>query len=271
MNHKGCLGVCSWSLQPEGPEELIACLKEIGINNVQLALGPLIYEKAWAGGVEKLKDAGLSIVSGMFGTKDEDYTSLETIRKTGGIVPDETWDYNWNHILKVIPMARAAGVKLVSFHAGFLPETEEDPTYEKLVNRLTQIAAAFGEEGVDLAFETGQEDADTLKGFLDKLAAPNVGVNFDPANMILYGKGDPVTAVHVLKPYLKQIHIKDALPAKEADQWGEEVVVGTGDVRWREFFDAIEEFQGYRCIEREAGNQRVRDIKTAAEYCSELL
>ena len=262
------LAVCSWSLQPATPAELIGQLSEIGINKVQLALCPLVTDPAWADAGGQLSVAGIEIVSGMFGTKGEDYSTLETIKATGGIVPDETWDDNWAHIRKVIPVAVSLGVKFVTFHAGFLPEDTADPSYAKLTGRLSQIAEAFAAWGLELGLETGQEDAETLKGFLDRLAAPNLGVNFDPANMILYGKGEPVSAVRVLMPYVKQVHIKDAIPTETPGEWGAETVVGTGAVDWPAFLGALAEggMSGGLAIEREGGDQRVADIKTAAEF-----
>ena len=208
------------------------------------------------------------IVSGMFGTVGEDYSTLATIRRTGGVVPDATWDTNWAAIRKLVPVATALGVRLVSFHAGFLPEDAADPAYDKLVTRLSRIADLFGEAVIDLAFETGQEDCRTLRGFLDRLNKSNVGANFDPANMILYGKGDPVESVKALAGYVKSVHVKDALPAAKPGQWGKEVAVGTGAVDWPNFFAALNagKFTGYLCIEREAGEQRIADITTAKNF-----
>ena len=262
------LAVCSWSLQPATPAELIAQLNEIGINKIQLALGPLVNDPVWAEAGAQLAEAGMEIVTGMFGTKGDDYSTLESIKITGGIVPDDTWEDNWAHIRKVIPMAVSLGVKFVTFHAGFLPEDPADPSYDKLSGRLSRIAEAFAAAGVDLGLETGQEDAETLKGFLERLAAPNVGVNFDPANMILYGKGEPVAAVETLMPFVRQVHIKDAIPTETPGQWGTEVVVGTGAVNWPAFLGALGRggFDGHMAIEREIGDQRAADIATAAQF-----
>ena len=262
------LAVCSWSLHPADPAELIRQMQQLEMDKIQLGLDPLRAEEEWAGAGAQLAEAGLKVVSGMFGCEGEDYSTLESIRRTGGIVPDETWATNWQNIQKTVPIAQSLGLKLVSFHAGFLPEERSDPAYGKLVDRLTQIAGAFAAEGIDLAFETGQEDAATLKGFLDRLALPNLGVNFDPANMILYAKGDPVESVKILMGYLKQVHVKDAVKTATPGEWGQEVVVGTGEVDWEAFFAALEAggFTGCLAIEREAGDDRVADIKAAKDF-----
>ncbi|RPH46743.1 MAG: sugar phosphate isomerase/epimerase, partial [Planctomycetota bacterium] len=126
--------------------------------------------------------------------------------------------------------------------------------------------------GIALGLETGQETAATLAACLRKLGHEGVGVNLDPANMILYDKGDPVAAIGTLGPWLKQCHLKDAARTTVPGQWGEEVVLGTGQVDWKAFFEALKAagFAGNLCIEREAGKQRVADIRTAREYVEHL-
>ena len=262
------LGVCSWSLQPSSPDDLVEKIDRLEIWKVQLALIEPAIDPGWADVGQILADAGVEIVSGMFTCIGEDYSTLDAIRITGGIVPDETWEGNWRNITVVADLASAMGISLVSFHAGFLPESPDDATYDKLTDRIRMIARAFSDRGIDLALETGQEDAGTLKRFLDLLGEPNVGVNFDPANMILYGKGGPVSAVKTLMGYLRQMHIKDALPTDTPGAWGSEVVVGTGSVDWRAFLDALDEggFDGAMCIEREAGDDRGGDIAAARDF-----
>jgi sugar phosphate isomerase/epimerase len=95
-----------------------------------------------------------------------------------------------------------------------------------------------------------------------------VGVNFDPANMILYDKGDPIDALKTLAPYLKQCHIKDANRTTQPGEWGEEVQTGTGQVDWKAFLSALDGlgYDGVFAIEREAGEQRVEDILAAKKY-----
>src|SRR6185369_4817941 len=120
VNLQNRLAVCSWSLQPSTPQDLIAKLQETGVRGVQLALDPLRDEPAvWGKSPELLQQAGISIVSGMFGCVGEDYSTLETIRLTGGIAPDLTWAQNWKNIQATADLAKNLGLKLVTFHAGF--------------------------------------------------------------------------------------------------------------------------------------------------------
>jgi L-ribulose-5-phosphate 3-epimerase len=262
------LAVCSWSLQPSGPQDLISKLQAAGVTRVQLALDPLREEpRIWGLTPELLPAAGITIVSGMFGCVGEDYSTLDSIRVTGGITPDATWAQNWRNIQATADLAQKIGLKLVTFHAGFLPHDDQDPNYAKLKQRLFQISELFQARRMTLGLETGQETADVLFEFLHKLARPNLGVNFDPANMILYDKGDPIAALRKLGHWVRQVHIKDARRTKVPGTWGEEVVVGTGEVDWPAFFAVLKEigFQGDLCIEREGGVQRVADIVAARE------
>lgn len=270
---KNRLAVCSWSLQSASPAELFTHLAALGLRRVQCALDPILERPdVWGNFGESCKQEGVTLVSGMFGAVGEDYSTLETIRLTGGLVPDATWEKNWTHIQATARLADELGMRLVSFHAGFLPHEESEPDFHKLKERLQQVAEAFAARNIELALETGQETAETLCSFLEKLDCPNVGANFDPANMILYGKGDPIEAMRVLGPWIRQVHIKDAKATLKSGTWGEEVVVGTGDVDWKTFFSTLEAlgFQGNCCIEREAGSQRMEDIASAKSLVDSL-
>ena len=180
--------------------------------------------------------------------------------------PDATWPATRARAAEVAALAGARGISLVTFHAGFIPH-EPGAEREKLFGRLREIARLFAAQHARIAFETGQESAETLAHALDALGDPTIGVNFDPANMILYGMGDPVTAVRTLAPRIAQVHIKDALPTKVAGTWGSEVRAGTGAVDWTEFFAALSHVPATirLAIEREAGDNRVGDIRAAVE------
>jgi len=266
------LAVCSWSLQPADPCDLISKLEATGIARVQLALDPLREKPAvWGEAATLLRQSGMSVVSGMFGCVGEDYSTLESIRASGGIAPDQTWEQNWKNIQVTAALAKELGLKLVTFHAGFLPHVEADPAFAKMLWRLSEVAEIFRVAGVDVGLETGQETASALLQLLQKLSRPNVGVNFDPANMILYDKGNPIEALRMLGPWIRQVHIKDAIRTKTRGTWGQEVQVGTGEVDWRGFFAGLREvnFSGHLVIEREAGEQRVADVRKANEIVQE--
>ena len=259
------IAVCSWSLQAESPAQLVERVRATGASAVQLALTPLVEKPdVWGDCVAALTAADIEIVSGMLETVGEDYSTLETIRVTGGVVPDATWHATRARAVEVAKVAGRHGIRLVTFHAGFIPH-EAGAERDGLFARLREIAAIFRAEGARIAFETGQESAETLAHALDALGDDSIGVNFDPANMILYGMGDPVAAVRALAPRIAQVHIKDALPTKTAGTWGSEVRVGTGAVDWKAFLAAIERVPATirLAVEREAGDDRVGDIRAA--------
>src|SRR5262249_23578035 len=141
MSASSNLAVCSWSLRPTDPQNLIKQLGEIGLTRLQIALDPLRENPAvWNSLPELCAKNGITFVSGMIGTVGEDYTTLESIKRTGGVVPDSTWDQNWRNMQAVVPIAKKLGLKLITFHAGFLPHDTKDPNFMELLARIVQIA-----------------------------------------------------------------------------------------------------------------------------------
>src|SRR5437773_7202353 len=154
------LGVCSWSLQPATPQELVDKLLATGMRRVQLALDPLRKApEVWGQTAALFQQNRITIMSGMFGCVGEDYSTLETIRATGGIAPDATWKQNWKNIMATAVLAKALGLKLITFHAGFLPHEESDSDFAKLSARLGQVADLFHAQNTMVGLETGQETA----------------------------------------------------------------------------------------------------------------
>lgn len=260
------IGVCSWSLQATGPRNLAEKVNALGLKKVQLGLTPHRDDPgAWDGVQETLAESGIRIVSGMYSTVGEDYTTPETIRRTGGVVPDEHWQENLRLAQATASSAKEMGLKYVNAHAGFLPHDTASPDFDKLCRRVLALAEVFGACGVTLLLETGQETAQSLLLFLDEMkkrGAENIAVNFDPANMILYDMDNPIEALCLLVPYVRQVHVKDAKRTAVRGQWGEEVVVGTGEVDWVAFVRILAEagFDGGYIFEREAGADRLGDI-----------
>jgi sugar phosphate isomerase/epimerase len=268
------VGVCSWSLRVGSVADLVGRVRETGLGAVQLALDPVrIGEMGLEDVGRGLDRADITVLSGMIGMEGEDYTTLESIRRTGGVVPDATWPVNLARTTESARIAGALGIRLVTFHAGFVPHDNRDPRHAVLLDRLRRMADTFAEAGVRLALETGQETAPTMLGLVRALEAHDIGVNFDPANMILYGMGDPIAALGTLAPYVRQVHIKDAIAASEAGQWGMEVPVGEGDVDWGAFFNTLEahRIRPNLVIEREAGERRVEDVLSAIDFVKGVL
>jgi L-ribulose-5-phosphate 3-epimerase len=272
--------VCSWSLRPSGPEELVSLLRELKVMRVQLALVPCVEDaSSWGEACGLLRDSGIDIVSGMLATVGEDYSTLESIARTGGVRSDRWWNANLDRAIRVAEFAAAHRIALVTFHAGFIPHERGDPARAVMLDRLRTVIDIFAQRGVDVAFETGQESAGTLSQALADLDRPRAGVNFDPANMILYGMGDPVAAVRTLAQRIRQVHIKDAVATDVPGTWGREVRAGDGQVQWREFLEAVREANVSAgrdredidlVIEREAGAARAGDVAHARDLLASL-
>jgi sugar phosphate isomerase/epimerase len=212
--------------------------------------------------LDRFERDGITLLSGMMAMDGEDYSTLASIRATGGIVPDATWPANLAAAGDNARIASELGLGLVTFHAGFVPESATNAR-AVVVDRVRSIAGVFAAHGIRVALETGQESAGTMLAFLDTL--DDVSVNFDPANMILYGMGDPVQALKRLAPHVAQVHVKDAVASAEPGRWGTELPVGAGDIDWASFFAAVRTLPQSPAlvVEREAGGDRIADVQTA--------
>lgn len=267
------VGVCSWSFQ-EPIAQVDARMKAMGVKGIHLALGPFLAPDERHGAAEGQETLALVrqrvasgdwvLMSTMIGFPQEDYSTLETIRKTGGIVPDAEWPRNRELVRRAAKLTKELGAPYLTLHAGFLDE--RDPkAYATFVERVTWMRDECARNGVTLLLESGQETAEDLAAFMEDV--PGVGINFDPANMILYGKGDPTAALATLMPWIRQIHVKDAIPAAKPGEWGIETPWGEGKVGGRAFVAALG-FLGYDgnfLIEREGGDRRAEDIALAVQ------
>jgi sugar phosphate isomerase/epimerase len=270
------VGVCSWSLQVKSVPELRRLLDRLGVNVVQIACGDP-HHADWEEGdrlPEAARAAGFELTGAMLGFPGEDYTTPQTIQRTGGFGNPATRPERLDRFRWALDRTRALGLSDLMLHAGFLPEPA-DPDRPAFLDTLRQVSALAAENGVILAFETGQETADLLRRTLDELRCANLKVNFDPANMLLYDKGDPLKAVAVLGPDIRSVHVKDANRPTLPGQWGEEVPLGQGQVNIKAFLQALRQagYRGPLCIEREVGNQeeRLRDLAHGIRHVRECL
>ena len=136
-------------------------------------------------------------------------------------------------------------MSLVTFHAGFLPHDQSSAAFVKTVARLETVAEILAAKKITLGLETGQETAADLVALLQTLKSDNVGVNFDPANMVLYGSGEPGDAIRILGRHIRHVHVKDAMLSDQPRmKWGAEVAFGTGQIRPRRFLDALDVGRG---------------------------
>jgi sugar phosphate isomerase/epimerase len=270
------IGVCSWSLQVTSVPELKGFMDRLGLDVVQIACGDP-HHAAWDEGdamPAAALTAGFRMSGTMLGFPGEDYTTPAHIQKTGGFGDPDTRPERLERFKWALQRTKELGLADMMLHAGFLPEPgalDRKPFLDTLA-KVGQLAA---EQGITVAFETGQETADLLKLTLDELKAPNLRVNFDPANMLLYDKGDPIRAVEMLGPYIRSVHVKDANRTKVPGAWGEEVPLGQGQANIKLFVKTLKKvgYRGPLCIEREVGDQKQRfeDIAHGIRYLRECL
>jgi sugar phosphate isomerase/epimerase len=222
---------------------------------------------------EAARAAGFQITGAMLGFPGEDYTTPHTIQKTGGfgdpaLRPQRLERFQW-----ALDRTRALGLSHLMMHAGFIPDPGE-PDRKPFLDTLARISDLARAKGVTVGFETGQETADLLRLTLDELKCPNLKVNFDPANMLLYDKGDPLRAVEILGPDIASVHVKDANRPQAPGTWGEEVPLGQGQVNIRKFVETLKKvgYRGPLCIEREVGTQqqRMADVAHGIGYLEPL-
>jgi sugar phosphate isomerase/epimerase len=210
----------------------------------------------------------------MLGFPGEDYTTPKTIEHSGGFGNPATRPERLERFKWALDRTKALGLADIMLHAGFLREPNH-PDRKPFLDTLAKVSQLAKEKNITVAFETGQETADLLRRTLDDLKCPNLKINFDPANVILYDMGDPLRAVEILGPDIRSVHVKDANRTKEEGTWGEEVPLGQGQVNIKKFVDTLKKvgYKGPLCIEREVGDQkqRIADIAHGIRVLKECL
>ncbi|MEE8452812.1 MAG: sugar phosphate isomerase/epimerase family protein [Thermoguttaceae bacterium] len=202
----------------------------------------------------RLKELGITITVVFGGFEGESYADIPTCQKTVGLVPPETRVARTQEMKEIADFAKLLGVDTVGLHIGFVPHDTTDPMFGEVVDVAREVCDHCKQNGQRLHLETGQESADALLQFLAAVDRDNLGVNFDPANMILYGSGEPIEALKKIGPHVASVHCKDAKwAANPGDEWGAEVPLGEGDVGMETFLRTLDElgYDGPLTIERE--------------------
>ena len=270
------IGVCSWSLQVTSVPELKGFMDRLGIDVVQIACGDP-HHASWDEGdamPAAAKAAGFRMSGAMLGFPGEDYTSPATIEKTGGFGdpatrPERLARFEWG-----LARTKELGLSDIMLHAGFIPAVGE-PARKPFLDTLAKVSDLAKRAGITVAFETGQESASLLRTTLDDLKCPNLKVNFDPANMLLYNMDDPLKVLDLLAPDIRSVHMKDANRPPQSGVWGEEVPLGRGQTNTKAFVKALKRvgYRGPLCIEREVGTQeeRFQDIEHGVRFLRDCL
>ena len=193
---------------------------------------------------------------------------------TLGLVPPEYRTMRIKNLCEGADFAHKLGVKNVVTHMGFIPENPNDPQFAPFCVAVRQVAEHLKKNGQYLLFETGQETPVTMLRCFEKVGMDNLGVNLDTANVILYGKANPVDALDVFGKYVMNIHAKDGLYPTNGHDLGSEVRIGNGKVDFKALFKKLHElgYDSYVTIEREIeGEQQISDIRHAKKYLGDII
>jgi len=193
---------------------------------------------------------------------------------TIGVVPPGTRAARMDALRQVSDFAKLLGVGQVQTHCGFIPEDPGDAFYEGTVEAIRTVAQHCGGNGQHFLMETGQETPTAMSRVIHDVALPNLGVGLDTANLILYGKANPVDAVDILGPHVLSVHAKDGRWPTDPSQLGEEVLIGKGLVDFKPVFTKLHRlgYTGAITIEREtSGPQQVEDVRQEKAYLERVL
>lgn len=258
------IGVFIHSTGIEDPFESLKKIGEWGFRCTQMGVVPPDFytdenaEKILAG----MCETGVESVGFFVGFPGESYASMDDVAATVGFVFPEKLAERMEIMRASIEFASKCRQPGVLVHMGFLPHDTTDPIYKQMYDAIAQCADWCAEKRMFIGLETGQEQADLLAAFLESLGRNNVYINFDPANLILYGKDKPVEAFRRIGNHVISCHAKDGVWPTQEGQLGCEVPLGQGQVNIPEFVQALKDmrFKGPIVIEREAGDEREKDI-----------
>ncbi len=220
-----------------------------------------------------IADAGIEVFTVFVGFEGESYADIPTVKKTVGFLEPSTREARLKRTFKTVDLAKLLGAKYLGTHIGFVPHNERDLQYDAMVEIVRKIADYCARVGMGVSLETGQEPADVLVKFIKNVNKKNLTVNFDPANMILYGSGDPHEALAKLKKWVVSVHMKDGVGPTAKDQLGTEKPLGEGSVNITKFVNTLKSFgfEGPLVIEREiTGPEQIKDVTAAIALVEKL-
>lgn len=250
------------------PDEIVESVAAFGVSCGQLGvhgaadLAPDAAEQ-WRAALDRSE---LEIVTAFLSFEGESYASIPICAQTVGYVPPATRREREQRTYAVSDFARSLGIPGVAAHIGCLPEDPRGAEHRAVLELVRRVCDHCARNGQSFALETGQEPAAALLEFLHAVDRPNLGVNFDPANMILYGSGEPMEALRTLGEHVLTVHCKDGAWPETQGEWGRETPLGDGDVGMQRYVRTLREigYAGPLVIEREiVGEEQRADIGRA--------
>jgi L-ribulose-5-phosphate 3-epimerase len=268
------LGVIAHVTAQSSPEQAIAKVNAFGFPTCQIAVGPapdIRSAPQLKAALDRYQVQGTAIMTLGPGRMVWDFYSGP---KTIGIVPQATRAARVDALKRASDLAKLAGVPAVHTHCGFIPEDPGAPLYAETVETIRDVASHCKANGQIFLMETGQETPVTMLRVIEDAATGNIQVNLDTANLILYGKGEPVGALDVLGKYVRGLHAKDGMYPTEPKTLGREVAIGQGRVNFPAVLKALKElsYTGPITIEREiSGPRQEADIRQSKLFLEKLI
>jgi L-ribulose-5-phosphate 3-epimerase len=266
-------GVMFWA-----ERDTLAGIRGMGVRCGQLGIAGDVrltdaFAAEWKAG---LAEHDFTLVTVFAAYNGESYADIPTVERTVGFIPAGTRARRVARTIEISDFAAAIGAPGIACHIGFVPEDESNADYIAVRAAVREVCDHAARYGQTFALETGQEPAATLLQFFKDVGRDNLRINFDPANMILYGTGDPIEALKLLAPHVISVHCKDGdwPPKDKPGALGTERPLGQGSVGIPRFVQTLREigFQGSLNIERETESQeeRLRDIRMAVALLKRL-
>jgi sugar phosphate isomerase/epimerase len=204
--------------------------------------------------LQKLSTYNITLTAVFGGFEGESYADIPTVVETVGLIPESTRAQRTTEMKEISDFARLLHCDVVALHLGFVPHETSSPLYQEILAVTRDLCDHCKTNQQALHLETGQETAEGLLQFLTDVERDNLFVNFDPANMILYGTGEPIEALQKIGQYVRSVHCKDGKWADNPGQeWGAEVALGDGDVGMENYLRTLDQlgYEGPLTIERE--------------------
>lgn len=251
-------------------------LKEMGMNSCQLVCWDRsVLDAEHAAEVKKIcEDEGIEISAVWCGWEGPRFWNFYEGQDTLGLVPEAYRFKRIEMLAQGSDFAKELGVTDLVTHAGYMPENPHDPKYPEIITALKYLARKCKQNGQYFLFETGQETPVTLLRVMQDIGFDNVGINLDPANLIMYGKANPVDSLDVFGKYVRGVHGKDGLYPTDGRELGDEVALGEGKVNFPVFLKKLHElgYDGDITIEREiTGEQQKKDIQMAKKMLDGII
>ena len=251
---------------------------ELGVPTIQLH-APAKETRTQANAdqfLARLKELDIELTAVFGGFEGESYADIPTVQETVGLVPPETRAARTQEMKEIADFSKLLGCPVVALHLGFIPHDTSDPLYDEILAITREVCEHCQGNGQSLHLETGQETAEGLLRFISDVGRDNLFINFDPANMILYGTGEPIEALRKVGKFVRSIHCKDGKwAANPGQEWGQEVPLGEGDVGMENYLRTLDElgYTGPLTIEREIAQEPDRqksEIGHAINLLTEL-